>query len=100
MRIASGLLKNELFMKESTKTGRVGCSEFEKCLKILYLMLDNEASQQEEQYLYGHIDNCMVCFEQYEVEKQIRLLLKTKMDQMPLPSGLAENIKEKISQLA
>ncbi len=61
-------------------------------------MLDNEASEEEEGYLHTHIEKCMVCFEQYEVEKQIRVLLKTKLDQKPLPSGLAESIKEKISQ--
>ena len=61
-------------------------------------MLDNEASDEEETYLHIHIEKCMVCFEHYEVEKQIRLLLKTKLDKMPLPVGLAESIKEKIAQ--
>lgn len=85
-------------MNESSKKERAGCSEFDKCLKILYLMLDNEASEEDESYLNSHIENCMICFEHYEVEKQIRVMLKTKLDKKPLPSGLADSIKEKIAQ--
>ncbi|WP_258103880.1 anti-sigma factor [Marinoscillum sp. MHG1-6] len=87
-------------MKEQAGKDSVGCSEFQKCLTILHLMLDNEASEEEESYLHNHIEKCMVCFEQYQVEKQIRELLRTRMKKLEVPSDLANNIKTKISQLA
>lgn len=87
-------------MKEQANNDSCGCTEFQKCVKVLYLMLDNEATDEEETYLLNHIDKCMVCFEQYEVEKQIREMLKTKLQKLPVPADLANNIKTKISQLA
>ncbi|MFT6866622.1 MAG: anti-sigma factor (TIGR02949 family) [Cyclobacteriaceae bacterium] len=86
-------------MNESGKKESELCPEFQKCLKVLYLMLDDEASKEEEAYLTKHVDKCMFCFEQYEVEKQIRELLKTRIAKMPVPADLAINIKNKISQL-
>ena len=35
-------------MKESEKNETGICSEFQKCVKVLYLMLDEEASKEEE----------------------------------------------------
>ncbi len=87
-------------MKGADKKATEICSEFQKCLKVLHLMLDEEASVEEEAYLVNHIDKCMFCFEQYEVEKQIKELLKTKIAKMPVPSDLALNIKSKISQIS
>jgi anti-sigma factor (TIGR02949 family) len=73
-----------------------GCKEFKKCMEILHLMLDNEATDHQEQYVKDHIEICMVCFEQYEVEKQIRDLIKTKIEQRPVPNDLIEDIRGKI----
>lgn len=72
------------------------CSEFKKCMEILHLMLDNEASHEQEHYVNEHIEQCMVCFEHYEVEKHIRELIKTKLANMPVPEGLANQIRTKI----
>lgn len=84
----------------SEKNGKTGCSEFDKCLEILYLMLDNEADEDQENYLRRHLDNCMVCFEQYKVEKQIRELLRAKCANQPVPKDLAQSIRHKILQSA
>jgi anti-sigma factor (TIGR02949 family) len=72
------------------------CREFERCLEILHLILDNEASKAEEDYLNSHIEGCMTCFEQYEVEKQIRILLQTRLDQKQVPDDLASIIRSKV----
>jgi anti-sigma factor (TIGR02949 family) len=76
--------------------GKTECKDFEKCLEILYLMLDNEATEEEKSYLNDHIESCMLCFEQYEVEKQIRSLIKSKITNQPVPSGLINQIRTKI----
>ena len=80
----------------SEATTKNGCKDFDKCLEILYLMLDNEANAEQETYLHSHLDHCMVCFEQYEVEKQIRQLLKTKLANQTVPAGLAQSIRSKV----
>lgn len=84
----------------SAKKGTSDCVEFDKCLKILHLMLDNEASQEQEEYLKHHIEKCMVCFEQYEVERQIRQLLRNKLVNQQVPTDLAESIRNKVFESA
>lgn len=73
-----------------------GCSDFDKCLKILNLMLDSEASSNQEEFFYSHIEKCMVCFAHYNVEKQIRQLLKTRLSNKAVPNALAEDIRNKV----
>lgn len=74
------------------------CADFSNCLKILRLMLDNEASKEDEIYMMSHIEKCMFCFEQYQVEKQIRALIKSKTASIPVPADLINEIRNKISQ--
>lgn len=75
------------------------CNEFSKCMEILQLMLDNEASDHQEDYVKEHIENCMLCFEQYEVEKQIRSLIRSKVTNQPVPDGLVDQIRTKIQAI-
>ncbi len=76
------------------------CKEFTKCLEYLYLMLDNEATTTQKDYLMKHMESCMVCFEQYEVEKQLRELLKGNLASQPVPADLAQVIRLKVFQSA
>ncbi|MEQ8583715.1 MAG: anti-sigma factor [Marinoscillum sp.] len=84
----------------SEKKGTNDCNEFAKCLQYLHLMLDNEATEEQEIYLKNHIHKCMVCFEQYEVEKQIRELLRSKLTNQKVPADLAQAIRNKVFQSA
>lgn len=72
------------------------CSDFDRCLKILNLILDNEATDDQEAFFNAHIEKCMVCFAHYNVERQIRQLLKTKLNHHPVPSALANEIRNRI----
>lgn len=75
------------------------CSEFSKCMEILQLMLDNEASKDECEYVNTHIDDCIVCFEHYKVEKQIRELIKAKCSNLPVPADLTLQIQAQIKSI-
>ncbi len=72
------------------------CDEFEKCLKILNLILDNEATPSQEEYFKSHIEKCSICFAHCNMEKQIRQLIKTKMSNKSVPNALANEIRGKI----
>ena len=72
------------------------CSDFDKCLRILNLLLDDEADETEEEFFFSHIDKCIVCFSHYNVEKQIRELLKRKLQSKQVPKELAIDIRNKI----
>ncbi|MFY0688805.1 MAG: anti-sigma factor [Cyclobacteriaceae bacterium] len=69
-------------------------------MELLNLILDNEATEAEQNYVHDHLESCMVCFEHYEVEKEIRELLKTKINSQPVPKDLASEIRLKIQIFA
>lgn len=73
-----------------------GCRDFDKCLKILDLMLDSESTPSQEQFFLTHIEKCMICFSHYNVEVQIRELLKSKIQNKGIPPALAAEIRGKI----
>ena len=72
------------------------CSDYDKCLRILNLILDNEATAKQEDFFYSHIENCMTCFAHFNVEKQIRQLIKEKIGNKTVPAALADQIRGKI----
>lgn len=59
-------------------------------------MLDDEASKEQIDFFYSHIENCITCFSQYNVEKQLRELLKSKLRKKVVPSQLALEIRNRI----
>ncbi len=87
-------------MSANSESKHSPCKEYAQCLEYLHLMLDNEATKEQKTFLMDHIDKCMVCFEQYEVEKQLRLLIKTGVTSQPVPVDLANQIKNKVFQSA
>lgn len=73
------------------------CKESVKCIEILHLLLDNEASTVEEDYLRSHLDSCLACLKNYKVESEIRNILRTKLEKREVPLDLLAAIKTKIS---
>ena len=72
------------------------CNDYDKCLKILNLILDEEATSEQEDFFFSHIESCIVCFSHYNVEKQIRELIKQRVQKKSVPSELALEIRTKI----
>lgn len=72
------------------------CGEFDKCLKILNLMLDDEATPDQERYFFSHIEECITCFSHYNIEKQMRELLKSKVKRKRVPSEWVMAIRNRI----
>ena len=62
-------------------------------------MLDKEASEEQESFFSNHIDACLSCFDNYELERQIKDLIKKKITNQPVPPGLATDIKSQIQNL-
>ena len=70
------------------------------CMEMLQLILDGEATAEQQHYFKNHMDICMPCFKSYSLDMSIKELVKTRCcgDQVPL--GLVEQIKMQISQNA
>ena len=73
-----------------------GCSDEQECLKVLELILDSESSSEEEVSYFNHIQNCWPCFQNYNLEKAIRELIKTKIEKRDVPLDLEQRIRAEI----
>lgn len=70
-----------------------------ECLRILNLVLDEEATEEERSYFKQHLQNCMPYYEIYNVDKKIKELIKKNCNKK-VPKDLVESIREKILQQA
>jgi mycothiol system anti-sigma-R factor len=70
------------------------------CLKVIQTILDGEASEEQRKHFEAHIEDCLSCFEQFNLDKTIKLALQTKICKMDVPGDLLQTIKIKIDQMA
>jgi anti-sigma factor (TIGR02949 family) len=83
-------LKQSLF-------GQISC---QRCLQLLELITDGEASPEEEKQFRSHIDECLPCYESFNLEQSIKEMLQTKLDKKQVPEDLVNLIKRKIRDTA
>jgi anti-sigma factor (TIGR02949 family) len=74
------------------------CDNKRDCLEMLQLILDGEATHdQKEHFLKDHLEQCMPCYKNYNLELAIRQLLKTKCNDHA-PQELIDSIKKKVTE--
>lgn len=66
------------------------------CVKSLQLVVDGEATKEQEDYFMSHLDECLPCYNFYEVEKSVKKILQSKIEKKACPPHLADNIREKL----
>ncbi len=77
--------------------GQISC---QRCLELLELITDGEASQEEERQFRKHVDECLPCYESFNLEQSIKEMLQTKLEKKPVPDDLIQSIKQKIRNTA
>ncbi len=77
--------------------GQISC---QRCIELLELITDGEASLEEEQQFRKHIDECLPCYETFNLEKSIKEMLQTKLEKKQVPDDLIQSIKKKIRNTA
>jgi len=95
-----GLLSTDSFDKKPSKNSSEVQPSHSECLKILNLVLDEEASPEEQEYFKKHIETCMPYYEIYSVDKAIKDLIKEKCYNKQVPQSLIDQIKKQITQEA
>ena len=69
------------------------------CMEMLQLILDGEATAEQKDYFKQHMDHCMPCYKEYNVDMAIKELLKANCCGGNCPEGLADQIKSKINSI-
>ena len=68
----------------------------DECLRLLELILDDEATEKEKESFTKHIENCKSCYEHYNLELTIRKVIKEKIESQPVPTDLVNSIKTQV----
>jgi anti-sigma factor (TIGR02949 family) len=72
----------------------------DKCFKHLLDLLDGQLELDSELRLQANIEACKACYEELDLQLAIREALKFKIREAPVPLGLIEEIKGKITLIA
>ncbi|MBS1680760.1 MAG: hypothetical protein JST48_03535 [Bacteroidetes bacterium] len=67
------------------------------CMEMLQVILDGEATVEQKDYFKTHMDHCMPCYKEYNVDMAIKELLQAKCCGGNCPEGLVEQIRSKIN---
>jgi len=73
------------------------CPEEKKCLEMARVMLDDESTKEDTDYVIKHIGNCYKCYDNYDVEMAIRQLMKQKRQNLEVPENVIKEIRQKIT---
>ncbi len=67
------------------------------CLEILNLVMDGEATAEQEEMFVKHIQTCMPYYEIYTLDRTIKEMLKTKCCSKDVPNDLLDAIKSRVN---
>lgn len=72
------------------------CSHQVDCLKMIQLILDGEATEQQLAKLQINLESCQPCIRMYHLEKEVKELLTKRMEKRCCPDELVATIKSRI----
>jgi Putative zinc-finger len=70
------------------------CKEF---IRVMHLVLDGEANEEEEAFLKNHISSSKDCLKHFDGEKDFRQFFKEKCACIPIQKDVIERIKAKLA---
>jgi len=77
-------------------TKKVANCKENNCNELLQLIVDGEATREQETYFKEHITECVFCLNNYRVEQGMKQAIKEKIARLDVPKGLQESILSKI----
>ena len=84
------------WMQKAMMSKKARCPEEEHWLKLVRLMLDGQTTEEETSYVIKHADSCYRCYDNYDLEKEIRKAIKNKTISVQVSDALIAEIKNKV----
>lgn len=72
----------------------------EKCVEMLQLIVDEQASQEQIAFFKEHVAICKSCLDNYTLDNAIKKALQTKLESKCCPDEVVNRIKAAISSEA
>ena len=92
--------KNFTDFTKATPNQGVATGTCKEVLKNLYLIVDGEATKEQEEYFNRHIEQCIPCLNSYSLEKSVKEFLNSRIEKRPVPQSVLDNIKSEIALIA
>jgi predicted anti-sigma-YlaC factor YlaD len=70
------------------------------CSELLNLVIDGQATKEQEVVLMEHVQKCKQCKEEFELNTSITSSLKSRLQKINTPKDLSASIQSKIFELA
>ncbi len=71
----------------------------EKVMAEVYSFLDQELTDSVQASIASHLESCSPCFEVFDFEAELRLVISTKTHTVEFPDTLRIRIEEKLTYL-
>jgi len=75
-------------------------SNCEAALAEIYTYLDGELTDEKRTLIASHIEGCNPCFEAFDFEAELRIVISTRCRNDDLPESLRIRIAEKLTLIA
>jgi mycothiol system anti-sigma-R factor len=75
-------------------------SNCEAALAEIYTYLDGELTDEKRTLIASHIEGCNPCFEAFDFEAELRIVISTRCRSDDLPESLRIRIAEKLTRIA
>ena len=73
-------------------------ADCEKVINILEMIIDEEATSDEQTYFYKHLEDCATCFDAHKHQKMLKDFLKMNVKRKDVPAGLISTIKNIVQE--
>lgn len=73
-------------------------SDCEKVVELLDVIIDGEATAEDRQYFFKHLEICQDCFKAHDKHQQLKFFLKDNIKRKLVPADLMGSIKTVIHE--
>lgn len=74
-------------------------ADCERALAEVYTFLDQELDEAQRSQIMAHLESCSPCFEAFDFEAELRMVITTRTHEVDLPETLRIRIEEKLTYL-
>ena len=84
------------WIQKAMMSQKARCPEEDHCLELVRLMLDDESTEADSEYVTKHIDGCYRCYDNYDLENAIRKAVKDKANNIKVSEEVVFEINQKV----
>lgn len=84
---------NTTFTMQYPLTDEGPKTDCERVVELLDMIIDGEATDDDKQYFFKHLETCQDCFKAHDKHQQLKVFLKDNIKRKTVPVNLMGSIK-------